>query len=1087
MKNQYLTTMRIISAITLAAFILTQAGTGYALRIKQARGNGVGDEIKIQLGARSNASGKLVDLIKIIEKRYGNIEELTKELEDRERSIENPETEAPEEDVFAQQTGGIHFSPEESRKFAIERLRGARILLSITSEIERMLPDITDEEETSILNSNSGKQVIRFVNLGIPGSIMILPLRKLMFEIHLLGSNFRPNELKKYKPDIDRVRTAAGENAPYLFEFGLPAVKHLITNEESLNRIGDELIRLGVAAGEQAQYLYKILFLVKSLITDEESFNQIGNDLLQILPLCSGVEIETYNELETFYFTEFLSLTNFSFWKNFVKPIIFNQTQGSFLCFRAIKELYDLGAITNEDDLTFIRGFIEKYGIRAYDLLENFLIRGVEQGIMAKPISREADLINEFLNKIPYAIIEIYEIYKLDPSKINEVSDRCKVMQKDIVQGDATNVEKDPLFSAMLMYIFPPAVTTQREQYFNLYMQRPDRASDTQAVPASLQYKEYFVSTGSYILKNPAKPLDQTPWSTLVTVIKKVNEEQQPQVTRQDIVDLGLELLSIWQTGNLASATDENRLKRQELLEKLYRYMRVSRGQKLPESLTTMNDIMSIKQFMGDTLRDLINECIAAYQKEHPEDYQNIINDILKIRNPKAKAGPILAVLNRFREDPQQVKERLSSILNIEDIDIIDRLWEDLRDKTSMIEVTKVLGAINFTIQPGKEATIISHQLQGSEYKAMQSEITTKYEFNQSREKLQLRFVTSKRKAHGVAGLNMGVCVAPDEKLWNNPNFMNVIIFNESGVAQGGMHVLIIKDNGKKYLVLPGINPSINLLTQVAGDDIYNQLISYAAELAQALQCSAVIIPTDATIHSNCSEIQRVISAKGYKELSLSKVYPFSYEPAYSFQKCFLVKKIPIVSATEVPYETYEPPKVNPVNPYEDLLDEEYTRDYLADTEALERFPIDDETEAQASGAIGQAQVTANLVGENTKATAMDAALQQANDIALVSAVKAKLQLSELAALVVDSNDKRRNDIKTALETYWGINKVVDVSDERQLTAEDRAIKFIIVVNNNNTEIYIYYDVSNLRPIQPIQINTDLEINDKVRERLESV
>ncbi len=42
----------------------------------------------------------------------------------------------------------------------------------------------------------------------------------------------------------------------------------------------------------------------------------------------------------------------------------------------------------------------------------------------------------------------------------------------------------------------------------------------------------------------------------------------------------------------------------------------------------------------------------------------------------------------------------------------------------------------------------------------------------------ELEFVISKKKEHGMVGFNMGVCVAPDAELWNDPTFMNVIIFD---------------------------------------------------------------------------------------------------------------------------------------------------------------------------------------------------------------------------------------------------------------------------------------------------------------------
>src|SRR5258706_13457995 len=82
-------------------------------------------------------------------------------------------------------------------------------------------------------------------------------------------------------------------------------------------------------------------------------------------------------------------------------------------------------------------------------------------------------------------------------------------------------------------------------------------------------------------------------------------------------------------------------------------------------------------------------------------------------------------------------------------------------------------------------------------------------------EREKLRFEISKHRAHAVAGLNSGVCVAPDEKVWNKTTLSNVIIWSEDDIAQGGMHFEIVKEGRATYLSLPGINPSASLLTSI--------------------------------------------------------------------------------------------------------------------------------------------------------------------------------------------------------------------------------------------------------------------------------
>jgi len=683
-------------------------------------------------------------------------------------------------------------------------------------------------------------------------------------------------ELKEYWPDLVELGIAAGENSGYFF---VPALKQTFTGKE-FKEYWPDLVELGIAAGENSMYLfYDGLPAVKTLITDRESLVKIGNDLLKIFQVCVGVESKTAYALEEL--TPLIEKYPLS-WNNFIKPVVYKQTVGAFLCFQEVKKLYDMNAITSEDDLAFIKEIIEGNSVRAYDILSNFMVKGVKEGVISKPISADKDLINNYFKVSPYAIIEIYQAYKSNPEDLKPLIAKCEDIHQKIIDGDTAGVEKDPLFGAMLMHVFPPAVTTEREQYMNLYTQRPDRSGDTEVVPLTLQGNEFEVSTGRYILKDPSKPLDETSWHTILKTVKEVNKEEKMEFSEEDIQNLGKELLESWQSNKLRS-------NREEILKKLYRYFRYTQGQTLPDTLGIIQNIMAVKQYVGDTMRDLVDQCTNKYKENNPETYKEVINKMFK--KPETKAKAVLGVVKKYSKQPEDGKKRLDNMLQLNDPDMLDKIWEEVKDMRDVRSIREVLKGITITMQGGKEAVTITQILQGKEYKAMQGEVTAKYEFKESMEKIKLRCVTSKRKAHGAIGLNMGVCVAPDEKLWDNPNFMNVILFDEDNIAQGGMHVLIIEeDDGKKYLTLPGINPSIGLLSQVPADDIYNKLIAYAHELARELNCEGVLIPKETNIHSNRSEIQRVVSGKNYEEITLSKIHPFSYDPyKYSLQGCYVV------------------------------------------------------------------------------------------------------------------------------------------------------------------------------------------------------
>jgi hypothetical protein len=135
-----------------------------------------------------------------------------------------------------------------------------------------------------------------------------------------------------------------------------------------------------------------------------------------------------------------------------------------------------------------------------------------------------------------------------------------------------------------------------------------------------------------------------------------------------------------------------------------------------------------------------------------------------------------------------------------------------------------------------------------------------------------------------VAGLNSGVCVVKDTKLWDNPDFLHVLFFNENNVSMGGMHLLIVEHAGKKYLTLPGINPSPHLLGMISAKEFLDAALSYAQDLARQWKLDGVWIPTDTVIHSNRPDIQHAIRHKfqGIPPKQIQETR-FSYDPDYTF------------------------------------------------------------------------------------------------------------------------------------------------------------------------------------------------------------
>jgi hypothetical protein len=639
------------------------------------------------------------------------------------------------------------------------------------------------------------------------------------------------------------------------------------------------IVKLGRDAGHGSRYLFDALRALRPLIASEDALNTVGADAKKALAQCRGAEYQTARAL-----TKLAALIREfpEAWSSFIKPVIYNQTVGAHLCLDATAQIYGAGGIASPADYAFILELVRREKIRAYDLLENFIFPGLQDGSIAKPLSAAAGSIRNFLDLVPYRIVEVYRAFMENPETARSLTDRCGLLHRQIAAGDASAFDRDPLFSAILMHAFPPEVTTKREQYAALYAEREDRAADTRAVPPVLQNKLFEVSTGEYNLKDAARPLNERPWQTVMGVVLAVNREPAPPMGDEEIVILGGELLKNWENGALGRA-------RRALITDLYRYARCVHGQTLPESMTTVQNVMRLKNFMGTTLVVLVGECVDKFAQAHPAKYQAVVGKMIKtaIENPKAKAEAVSGLLSRYGDEPAKLREGLGRVLRVKDESVLSVIVEKLKGLQGKHEVAAFLAGIRLTPRSGKESVMIAHALQGDDYKAMQGEVNAKYAFNGGRERLRLRFTPSKRKAHGVAGFNMGVCTATDNKLWDNPDYFNVIIFDEGDIACGGMHVMAVRDGGKRYLTLPGINPGTGLLTRVSAEEIYAQCVSYAGELAAELGCDGLLIPCQPEIHSNRSEIQRVVAAQDYDTLIFDATHAFAGK--YAIRDCFVV------------------------------------------------------------------------------------------------------------------------------------------------------------------------------------------------------
>jgi hypothetical protein len=146
-----------------------------------------------------------------------------------------------------------------------------------------------------------------------------------------------------------------------------------------------------------------------------------------------------------------------------------------------------------------------------------------------------------------------------------------------------------------------------------------------------------------------------------------------------------------------------------------------------------------------------------------------------------------------------------------------------------------------------------------------------------------------KGPAYGLNGLSSGVCTATDMELWKNPNFKLLAITDETkGQVVGYVHVFETTIDGKKYLTLPGINPSSEFMGTVDAKKLYEGMMAQVIAFAQAGDFAGVYIPTNTNVHSNRSDIQKAIKQAKYPIQNIPEVQWNTLPSPYPFTEVYV-------------------------------------------------------------------------------------------------------------------------------------------------------------------------------------------------------
>ncbi len=672
-----------------------------------------------------------------------------------------------------------------------------------------------------------------------------------------------------YFDGLVRMSEAAGNNPHALFHHGsgILAVKDLI-NE----RTWPDFVRMAETAGENSYCLFQFGILVVRDFINEKTWPVLIKKLLKILNYCKGQENETFHRLQ--YLKPLFDRFGIEIFDLLIFPTLKSQTVASFLCFKNYEKI--IQSIQTKEDIKVILQILKRRGFKANDFLENVLVLGIKEGFISSISDEKVDIIY-FLKHSPADYLDIYKKYKLlkgDRRAIKSLFKDLKGIKKDIFNGVLKKEYDEKILLAVLYSVFSPELTVSRNSYKKVYFERNDRQVDIPQELNRILLKEIKISKGGYKLKENEK-INTGAWNDLIEVVKEVNALEIKEVDNET---LGLELLQGLASGDLG-------IRKRYYLKKLYLFLSIQ-GEGLPNFNTEHSTLMKYKEFVGDRLKnDLI---FNALKNSHEKKRQEFTDLIARIEKPRKFTGLAKKLYKLWMSNFPEKEHRIKKMLSENGI-IIDRIdwhvssWEDIK-----------LWLEHHSSGTMSKQTIsnIFAMLIGEDYNQMYQEMK-KFEHThhtKGRGGIKYNFMLSKKKLHSVAMLNMGVCVARDDRLWNMPDFWQMIIWDKKMNACGG----VIFRNVNNYLVL-SIQPNSKILNEVSPVHLYDTIIDYSQTMVKLLKLKGVLIPVDAAIHSNRGSIQAIITGKDYTKKRLVPPkkwrisFKFSYQPAYSYSEFFIV------------------------------------------------------------------------------------------------------------------------------------------------------------------------------------------------------
>jgi FHA domain-containing protein len=536
--------------------------------------------------------------------------------------------------------------------------------------------------------------------------------------------------------------------------------------------------------------------------------------------------------------------------------------------------------------------FFERWPRLGYNLLEGFL-EATQKGLAPKDLSAHREKILHFIGETNGFVPALYEAYlKEGEALFPKLKVQVDAILKDQFGMEAAQrviKENGEEYLLGLIQMTSPtsgASFVNKEEQLGLMrkmLEAGDRRGD---IPVKWQaiVKDFLISQGDWKLKVGEVGDPEGKIKSLLDQFRISEKEE--KIEEKTLVEALAEYL---QSGRNEGA-------RSQLQKVLYEF--AGQYDALKEKIDRIQDkdytaLILLEQLFGD--KDNLQQILAGALEQVPAE----------LLAAKAAKRKIEGAANRL---VKSIKKVWAEQIGGQDIPLEKRIeilgsilkgyeTEDIEEKIlnrpDVSESLKVVIRQTMDLVPTLSKKQIIAEILAEPIELIQKEKSKFAYQDQGTLKVGLRAV--KGPAYGLNGLSSGVCTATDMELWKNPSFKLLAITDESkGQVVGYIHVFETQIDGKKYLTLPGINPSAEFLGTVDAKKLYTGLMEKVIDFAQAGDYAGIYIPTDPIIHSNRSDIQKAIKHAKYPLKNIPEVKWNTLPNPYPFTEVYKVWERPV-------------------------------------------------------------------------------------------------------------------------------------------------------------------------------------------------